>query len=552
MAHFETNPLGRILNRFTTDIDNVDSSVDESLSMVLEGALRTVTTLTISCVILPPFIVPVLIVSRQYMQLATYFRKSVREVKRLQSTTRSPIFSHFSESLTGSATIRAYGDEERFMETHTQLFEEHARTWVVMQGTASADSVSFSCHSFYSHSLPRMFGGAGTQRWLMIRMACFGAVLIGFVALWSSLFRSSLSAALVGLAMSQAVGVSDALSQLTRIGVELEATMTHVERVLEYCNLQPEQPAPVLPSDPPRSQFPRHGKLEFDHLCARYRTGLALVLSDLSFTVNPGQHVGLCGRTGSGKSSIANALFGMMQVQSGSIRIDGVCTSTLGRATLRKALSIIPQEPILFIESLRNNLDPEAVHSSTAVWKALEQVQLAGWLRAKHAKAAAATHHNSDRLAATGRGSGLRDKQQLEGESDSGEEGLDLDDGLGLRLLEGGSNLSIGQRQLVCLARALLRSPQILLLDEATASVDYETDRAIQACIGTHFRSATTLTIAHRLDTVMSSDRILVLDAGRLVEQGSPAELRAKKGGAFASMVEGPMGGDSEGHDSAN
>eukprot|EP01052_Picozoa_sp_SAG31_P000605 SAG31_NODE_17_length_35773_cov_25.999271_30_plen_784_part_00 len=509
MAHFETNPLGRILNRFTTDIDNVDINVDGSLNMALEGALRTVTTLTISCVILPPFIVPVVIVSRQYMQLANYFRKSVREVKRLQSTTRSPIFSHFSESLTGSTTIRAYGDEKRFMQSHIQLFEEHARTWMVMQGT---------------------------QRWLMVRMACFGAVIIGFVALWSSLFRSSLSAALVGLAMSQAVGVSDALSRLTRIGVELEATMTHVERVMGYCNLQPEQPAPVLPTDPPRSHFPSQGKVEFDHLCARYRPGLPLVLTDLCFTAMPGERVGLCGRTGSGKSSIANALFGMMQVESGSIRIDGVCTSTLGRATLRKAMSIIPQDPVLFIASLRANLDPEGVHSSQAIWEALEQVQLAGWLRAKHGKAAAAAkrHSNNNHV-----GSSLQHKQQHE--VDGGEEGLDVQGGLGLKLSEGGSNLSVGQRQLVCLARTLLRSPKILLMDEATASVDYATDRAIQVCIATHFWTTTTLTIAHRLDTVMSSDKIIVLNAGKLVEHGSPAELRAKKGSAFASMVEGPM-----------
>lgn len=343
--------------------------------------------------------------------------------------------------------------------------------------------------------------------------------------------------------MSQAVGVSEALSRLTRIGVELEATMTHVERVMEYCNLQPERPAALLPTDPPH--FPSQGKVEFDHFCARYRPGLPLVLSDLCFTATPGERVGLCGRTGSGKSSIANALFGMMQVESGSIRIDDVCTSTLGRATLRKAMSIIPQDPVLFIASLRANLDPEGVHSSQAIWEALEQVQLAEWLRAKHAKAAApAEVHSNNGSRPNSRYSSDRSSVQYkqEHQGDGGEEGLQVEGGLGLKLSEGGSNLSVGQRQLVCLARALLRCPRILLMDEATASVDYETDKAIQVCIATHFRSATTITIAHRLETLLSSDKIIVLDAGKLVEQGSPAELRAKKDGAFASMVEAPMG----------
>ena len=476
-----------MLNRFTTDIDQVDSSVDGSLNMCLEGVLRTFTTLSLACWVLPSFVVPVALVATQYLKLGNYFRRSVREVKRLQSTTRSPAFAHFSDTLVGQTTIRAFGDEGRFMQTHIELWEEHSRAWSVMQGT---------------------------QRWLMVRMASFGAVLTAFVAIYSAVFRSTLTPALVGLCMSQAVAVSESLNRLTRMSVELEATMTHTERVLEYGQL-PVEAAAVLPSDP--RVFPTTGKLAFENVSARYRPGLPLVLNALSFAVSSGEHVGLCGRTGSGKSSIANALFGMMQVERGRVVIDGIDASRLGVATLRRAMAIIPQDPILFISSLRSNLDPERRHSVDRLWEAMEQVQLAAWLREKH----------KQRL-----GSGRVQDE------DGGDDGTDQDGGLGLQLREGGGNLSVGQRQLICLARALLRAPQILLLDEATASVDYETDRAIQDCITTQFQSCTTLTIAHRLETLMASDKVLVLDAGRLVEAGPPATLR-RNAGAFADMLGG-------------
>jgi len=228
----------------------------------------------------------------------------------------------------------------------------------------------------------------------------------------------------------------------------------------------------------------------------RYRDG-PLVLKDLTFKVKGGEKIGVVGRTGSGKSSLMNLLFRIVELENdkGVVHIDGVDTRKIGTETLRLNLSIIPQDPVLFSNTVRYNIDPFVQSSDAEVWDVLEQVQLAPVISV-------------------------------------------LTKGLYDLVAEGGENFSQGQRQLICIARSLLRKPKILVMDEATASIDNETDAMIQKMIREKFRDATVLTIAHRLNTIMDSDRILVLDDGRISEYDSPGNLLAKVNGAFKAMVE--------------
>jgi ABC-type multidrug transport system fused ATPase/permease subunit len=277
----------------------------------------------------------------------------------------------------------------------------------------------------------------------------------------------------------------------------LEADMNSVERILFYTdNIEPEAPDFIPERDPPPGEWPKQGAIELSHASMRYRDG-PMVLKDLSFKVNPGEKIGVCGRTGSGKSSLMIALFRISEIENdeGKIVIDDIDTKAIGTAALRLNLSIIPQDPVMFSNTVRYNLDPFNTKSDEELWDVLKKVRL-------------------------------------------GDVIVGLPKGLDEQVSEGGENFSQGQRQLLCIARSLLRKPKILVMDEATASIDNETDAAIQEMIRENFADATVLTIAHRLNTIMDSDRILVLDDGRIAELDTPHNLMAKEDGHFKAMVE--------------
>lgn len=267
-----------------------------------------------------------------------------------------------------------------------------------------------------------------------------------------------------------------------------------MERILEYTDL-PLEADWIVESNSPPKDWPTMGRIEFVNYAARYRTGLDLVLKDITATIEPCEKIGIVGRTGAGKSSLTLALFRLIEPANGTIRIDGIDIVKLGLHQLRKCLTIIPQDPILFSGTIRSNLDPFNDFSDEALWLCLELAHLKEFVRS-------------------------------------------LDKNLEYEINEGGSNLSVGQRQLICLARALLRKTKILILDEATAAVDMETDSLIQRTIKQSFNDCTILTIAHRLNTVLDSDRILVLDDGRIAEFDSPANLLANVNSIFYSMVQ--------------
>lgn len=381
-------------------------------------------------------------------------------------TARSPIYSHLGASLTGLSTIRAFGAEEILIKEFDHL----------------QDLNSSAFYLFISSS--RAFG-----YWLDL----FCVVYIATVTL--SFFLMGTAGGNVGLAITQAMGMTGMVQWGMRQSAELENTMTAVERVVEYETVDPEAELEAEGEKKPPAAWPEDGAVKFDKVSLRYFPDPSAdrVLKELEFDIKPCEKVGIVGRTGAGKSSLINALF-RLSYNEGSIIIDGRNTSAMGLHDLRKKISIIPQEPVLFSGTMRYNLDPFDEYSDEKLWSALEEVKL------KHAIS-------------------------------------DLPHGLQSRIAEGGGNFSVGQRQLVCLARAILRENRVLVMDEATANVDPQTDALIQVTIRSKFAGCTILTIAHRLNTVIDSDKVLVMDSGRLIEFGTPYTLLSDPSSVFSGMV---------------
>jgi len=404
--------------------------------------------------------------------LQRFFIPTTRQLKRLESVTRSPIYTHFSETITGAQTIRAYGDQKRFMKQSEEMVEEN---------------------------IVYFFAGWAANRWLAIRLEIMAAFIVFLTAIFCVMsteiayLKTHITSSLVGLAISYALNSTQSLNFLIRNISDLESNIVSIERIKEYSEVPQEAEWNNHQHQPPRS-WPENGTIEFKRYAARYRPELDLVLREIDVKVNPREKVGIVGRTGAGKSSMTVALFRLIEASRGSITIDNINIGELGLHQLRNKVTILPQDPVLFSGTIRENLDPFTNYSDDRIWEVLEQSYLKEYV----------------------------DKQA---------EKLNYECG------EGGQNLSVGQRQLICLARALLRKTKILVLDEATAAVDLETDDLIQKTIRTAFKDCTILTIAHRLNTIIDSDRILVLDKGQVAEYDSPDTLLANEKGIFYGMA---------------
>lgn len=307
-----------------------------------------------------------------------------------------------------------------------------------------------------------------------------------FAALFAVIGKENLNPGLVGLSVSYALQVTMSLNWMVRMTSDLENNIVAVERVKEYSETKTEAPWEIEDRKP-EPDWPMEGNVEFCDYSVRYREGLDLVLKNLTLSVKGGEKIGIVGRTGAGKSSMTLCLFRLLEAAEGEITIDGVKISEIGLHDLRSKLTIIPQEPVLFSGTLRMNLDPFDKYSDEDVWKAIEHAHLQRFV----------SNHPAQ---------------------------------LQMECAEGGENLSVGQRQLVCLARALLRKTRILILDEATAAIDLETDDLIQSTIRTQFEDCTVFTIAHRLNTIMDYTRVLVLDKGQIAEFDTPSNLLSQKG----------------------
>ncbi|CAG7836371.1 unnamed protein product [Allacma fusca] len=374
-----------------------------------------------------------------YYVVQKFYIPTSRQVKRLESVTRSPIYASFSETINGASTIRAYGQSRRFVSEAQVKVDEN--------------QVCF-------------FPSVVANRWLALRLECMGSLVVFFTALFAVISRDALSPGSVGLSISYALNVTYLMSYLVRIFCDVESNLVSVERLKEYCEAPQEATWKSGLRNPPIN-WPANGSVKFNNYETRYREGLDLVLRNVSFEIGPGEKVGVVGRTGAGKTSLTLALFRLIESTGGSIVIDGENISKIGLHDLRGKLAIIPQDPVLFSGTLRFNLDPFRQYSDFEIWKALELAHLRKFVTSL--------------------------PTQLEH-----------------CIAESGENLSVGQKQLVCLARALLRKSKILVLDEATAAVDLETDDLIQQTIRAEFQTSTVITIAHRINTIMDSTRILL------------------------------------------
>ncbi|KAG5358572.1 Oligomycin resistance ATP-dependent permease YOR1 [Yarrowia sp. B02] len=458
VAFFDTTPMGRILNRFTRDTDSLDNEVSMRYRMLFFSLTEFVGSFAMTIVFVPYtalVLAPIIIV---FVVCLSYYRQTAREVKRIDSIERSAMLSVFSESITGMPVIVMYGAQSNIVSR--------------LHGTLDIMNSAY-------------FIVAANQRWLSLRLDAMGSLVVLICTILCAAGVFHLTPSNMGLIVSQAASIPENLSMMAQGFSELENCMNAAERILHYHTIDAEGSSKTVSTTP---SAPPVGKIEFDNVSLKYRPELSLVLKNLTVTFEPGHKIGICGRTGAGKSTILQSLFRIVELETGKISIDGVDIASMSLEQLRKGLSNIPQESVLFAGTVRSNLDPLGEHTDAEMWSCLQR-------------------------------SGLTVALDTKVDSD-------------------GSNFSLGERQLLTLARALLRNSQILVLDEATSNVDYQTDALVQQTIAQEFSHCTILCIAHRLRTIVNYDRILVLEDGEMLQYGSPQELYRDDDGMFRRLCE--------------
>ncbi|XP_063443601.1 multidrug resistance-associated protein 1-like isoform X2 [Mytilus trossulus] len=466
MSFFDTTPVGRIVNRFSKDIETIDDELIYQFKDVVICLLLVLCNTVIISTGTPQFLFVMLPVTVVYFALQRLYVSTSRQLRTMASSARSPIFSHFGETISGCSTIRAFQQEKRFMTESARRFDELNTR----------------------RSLAR-----SVEKWLHIRLDWLGSIIVLCVCLLVVVNKDDISPGIVGLAITYALNVTNCIEWLVKLTTNAETNIISLERIQEYSET-PTEAEWVVENKRPEHDWPNEGNVELDNYGVRYREGLELVLKSITCKIAPCEKIGIVGRTGAGKSSLTMGLFRIIEKAQGRIIIDGIDISTIGLHDLRSKITIIPQDPVLFSGTMRMNLDPFDEYSQEDIWKALNYAHLKAFV-------------------------------------------ISLKDGLDYHCSEGGDNLSVGQRQLICLARALLRKTRILVLDEATAAVDLETDDLIQTTIRTEFADCTILTIAHRLNTIMDYTRIIVLDCGQIMEFDSPTNLLLDKKSIFYGMA---------------
>ncbi|PKS07256.1 hypothetical protein jhhlp_005858, partial [Lomentospora prolificans] len=512
---FDVTPLGQIMNRFSKDLEAVDQEIAPIAISVLSCALGIVITIIVISAITPLFLIAGIFITLAFWLVGALYLNTSRDLKRLESVQRSPLFQQFGETLTGMTTIRAYGDERRFIRENLSKINAQSRPFIYL----------WACN-----------------RWLAFRCDMLGDLVAFFAGVFVILSLGKIDPGAAGISLSYAISFTENILWLVRLYAMNEQNMNSVERIKEYLDVEQEAEAIVEDNRPPTS-WPSKGSVEFIDYTTRYREDLDPVLRNVTFKIEPRQKVGIVGRTGAGKSSLALAIFRALEAETGKILIDGVDIGPIGLQDLRRAITIVPQDPTLFMGTLRSNLDPFNAFTDEEIFDALRRVHLIGSdssppntpatrsnLLLPDTPTIVAPEDDGD----SANGSGNRMVSGATTPTLTTNKNIFLD--LSSPVTESGNNLSQGQRQLLCLARAMLRNPNVLVMDEATASIDYATDSKIQKTI--RELTSTIITIAHRLQTIVDYDRVLVLDKGEVVEFGHPYELMQNEKGSFRSMCE--------------
>nr|CAD59598.1 MRP-like ABC transporter [Oryza sativa Japonica Group] len=467
MSFFDSTPTGRILNRASNDQSVLDLEIANKLGWCVFSVIQILGTIGVmSQVAWPVFaiFVPVTVVC---FMCQRYYIPTARELARLSQIQRAPILHHFAESLTGASSIRAYGQKDRFRKSNLGLVDNHSRPW---------------------------FHNISSMEWLSFRLNMLSNFVFAFsLTLLVSLPEGFINPSIAGLAVTYALNLNSQLASIIWNICNTENKMISVERILQYSRIPSEAPLVVDYRRPPNN-WPLDGNINIRCLEVRYAEHLPSVLRNISCTIPGRKKVGIVGRTGSGKSTLIQALFRIVEPREGTIEIDNIDICRIGLHDLRGRLSIIPQDPTMFEGTVRGNLDPVNEYSDQRIWEILDKCQLGDIVRQSPKK-------------------------------------------LDSTVVENGENWSVGQRQLFCLGRVLLKRSNVLILDEATASVDSSTDAIIQETIRDEFRDCTVLTIAHRIHTVIDSDLILVFSEGRIIEYDTPLKLLENENSEFSRLI---------------
>lgn len=504
MSWFDTTPIGRIINRFGKDIDVLDNQLSNLLRQCVSTVMSMLGAIAMTIALTYYFAVAIVVVLAIAWVVATFYRSSAREFKRLDAMLRSTLYSHFAESLSGLTTIRAYRESDRFLHDNYDRVDLENRAY---------------------------FCTVVNQRWLGLRLDFLGSVCVLVVGLLVANGIGNDGPGHAGTALSMIITIAQMLGFVTRQFTELENEMNSAERLVYYAETLKQEAPQRIPETKPEASWPSEGSVQFDNVWLQYRPGLPNVLKGVTLDVHGGEKVGIVGRTGAGKSSILTVLLRLSEATRGIVRIDGVDVSKIGLEDLRRAIAILPQDPLLFSGTLRSNLDPFNLYDDARLWDAMQRAYLAGPSTALSSEAVL----NDPDVPTTER---TELQNQAAAQASAGESKALTRLTLDSIIDEEGANLSVGQRSLVSLARALVRNSKIILLDEATASVDLETDAKIQKTIRTEFTGRTLLCIAHRLSTIIGYDRIVVMDDGRVAEYDTPLALFDRPDSIFRGMCD--------------